>query len=95
MEKTDSELAQFNRESLYRLLNFYREYVPDLAELVEPLRQLWGQDARLWTPEASECVHKVALHVITAQRWLDADLTAELCMDTRVSSRGIATLLLQ
>ena len=45
IEKTDGELARFNRASLFGLLNFYREYVPDFAELVELLRQLLGQDA--------------------------------------------------
>ena len=37
MEKLDGELAQFNWASLYGLLNFYREYVPAFAQLVEPL----------------------------------------------------------
>ena len=60
MEKMDGELARFNWASLYGLLNFYREYVPAFAELVEPLRQLLGQDAHLWTPEAGECIHEVA-----------------------------------
>ena len=44
IEKTDGELARFNRASLYGLLNFYREYVPAFTNLVEPLRQLLGQD---------------------------------------------------
>ena len=34
---------------LYGLLNFYLEYVPAFAALVEPLRHLLRQDARLWT----------------------------------------------
>ena len=95
IEKTDGELARANRASLYGLLNFYREYVPAFAELVEPLRQLLGQDARPWTPEAGECVREVARRVIKAPRWLNADLSEELRMETRVSSRGIAALLLQ
>ena len=37
IEKTNGELARFNRASLYGLLNFYREYVPAFAELVKPL----------------------------------------------------------
>ena len=47
MEKMDSEPAWFNWASLYGLLNFYKEYVPAFAELVEPLWQLLGQDAQL------------------------------------------------
>ena len=65
------------------------------AELVEPLCQLLGQNAHPWMPEAGECIREVAWHVITALRWLNADLSAELRMETRVSSHGIATLLLQ
>ena len=95
IEKTDGELARANRASLYALLNFYREYVLAFAELVKPLRQLLGQDAHPWTPEAGECIHEVARRVIKAPRWLNADLSEELRMETRVSSRGIAALLLQ
>ena len=91
----DGELAQFNWASLYGLLNLYREYVPAFAELVEPFRQLLGQDTQPWMLEAKECIYKVAQQVITALHWLNADLTAELKMETRVTSRGKATLLLQ
>ena len=95
IEKMDGELAWFNWASFYGLLNYYREYVPAFAELVEPLRQLLGQDARPELPEAGECVREVAQCVIKAPCGLNADLTAELQMETRVSSRSIATLLLQ
>ena len=37
LEKLDGELAQANQVSLYGLLNFYREYIPDFTELIEPL----------------------------------------------------------
>ena len=37
IEKMDGELARFNWASLYGLLNFYREYIPASAKLVEPL----------------------------------------------------------
>ena len=47
IDKLDGELAPFNRVSLYGLLDFYREYVLAFAELVKPLHQLLGQDARL------------------------------------------------
>ena len=95
IEKTDGELAWFNRVSLYGLLNFYREYIQAFTKLVEPLCQLLGQDAQLWMPEAGECICEVVWCVISAPRWLNADLTAELRMETRVSSHGITTLLLQ
>ena len=44
---------------------------------------------------AGECIHKVAQCIVTALHWLNADLSAKLRMETRVSSHGIATLLLQ
>ena len=56
IEKMDGELGRVNWASLYGLLNFYREYVPAFAELVDPLHQLLGQEARPWTPEAGECI---------------------------------------
>ena len=64
IEKMDGELARANRASLYGLLNFYREYVPAFAKLVKPLRQLLGQDACPWMPEAGECIREVARCVI-------------------------------
>ena len=42
------------------MLNFYQEYIPVFAKLVEPLRCLIRQDARLWTHWATEALHKVA-----------------------------------
>ena len=95
IEKMDGELARVNRASLYGLLNFYREYVPAFAELVEPLRQLLGQDTYPWTLEAGECVREVVRRVFKVLRWLNADLSEGLRMETRVSSCGIAALLLQ
>ena len=49
ISKTDEELGRMSRPSLYGLLNFYREYVPAFATLVEPLRHLLRQDACPWT----------------------------------------------
>ena len=44
MEKLDGELAWFNWASLYGLLNFYREYVPAIAKLVEALMLTLGPE---------------------------------------------------
>ena len=51
--KTHQEYAHMNRSSLYGLLNFYRDYVPQFAELTQPIHKLLGQDATEWTEEAS------------------------------------------
>ena len=51
--KTHQEYAHMNRSSLYGLLNFYRDYVPQFAELAEPICKLLGQDTTKWTEEAS------------------------------------------
>ena len=72
---------------MYGLLDFYREYVLAFAELVKPLHQLLGQDARLWMAAAGEYIHEVAWHVDTGLHWLNADLLAKLYIETRVRSK--------
>ena len=42
-----------NCSLLYGLLNFYCDYVPHFAELMEPIHRLLGQDTTEWTEEAS------------------------------------------
>ena len=94
IEKSDGELAWFNWASLYGLLNFYREYVPALTKLVKLLHQLLSQDTQPWMIAAEGCIHEVAWCIVTVLHWLNANLMAELHMETRVSSCGIAALLL-
>ena len=48
ISKTGKELDIMSCPSLYGLLNFYQEYIPAFAELVEPLRRLLWQDANPW-----------------------------------------------
>ena len=38
LRATDDEIVSQHRSAVYGLLNFYREYVPQFAELTEPLR---------------------------------------------------------
>ena len=83
-----------SRPSLYGLLNFFREYVPAFAELVEPLRRLLRQDARPWTKQAVDSVCEVARRVLESPKWLNATLDKELRMEARVSMTGIAVILL-
>ena len=45
MEKMDCELARMNWASLYRLLNYYREYAPASTKLVKPISLILSQDA--------------------------------------------------
>ena len=95
MKMTEQQLEKSNRTSLYGLLNFYREYIPNFAEVTEPIRELLGSDSKPWTGKATEAVKK-ALHRITnGPRWLNFDPSSETRMETRLSPGGIAAILLQ
>ena len=95
LTKSEEELARMNRASLYGLLNFYREYLPAFAETTEPLRELLGQDAQPWTTQATEAVRRTITAITNTPRWLNADLAQEIRMESRVTSAGIAVVLLQ
>ena len=94
-ESTHEELRGVNRSSLYGLLNFFREYVPDFAERTEPLRKLLSNDAAPWTPEATNAVRDTVSKVLSGVPWINFDAEAELRMELKVSPGGLAAVLLQ
>ena len=47
---TDEEMDYRTPATLYGILSFYREYIPDLAPRPEPLRELPVNAATLWGP---------------------------------------------
>ncbi len=94
-QKSEMELSRMNRASLYGLLNFFREYVPTFAEITEPIRELLGQDAKRWTPEATAAVQAVTTRITSSPRWLNFDPAEELRVETRVCRSGLAIILLQ
>ena len=65
MEKLDGEFEGVNLESLYGLLDFYREYFPVFDMLIKLLCQILSQNAQLWMPEAWEYIHEVVWCVLT------------------------------
>ena len=89
------ELARMNRAALYGLLNFYREYVPHFAEVTEPIRRLLGNDARPWTDAATLAVQEVVALILNGVEWLAFDRARELRVESRVSSLGLAIVMLQ
>ena len=92
---TDEELSRTNRASLFGLLNFFREYVPTFAEQVEPLRELLGQDSKLWTPQATKAVRGLVGQVMGTCRWMNPAMDEELRMEVRLSPGGLAAVVLQ
>ena len=69
----DHEITRLRRSHLYGLLNFYREYVPDFAEVSEPLRKLLSHDSLRWTPEAIEAVRLTITRALAGVPWLAFD----------------------
>ena len=79
---------------MYGLLNFYREYVPNFAEVSEPLRKLLSQDSLRWTPESIEAVRLTVAKALSGVPWLAFDPSQELRMETRLVPEALSVLLL-
>ena len=47
---SDEAMDHRTPATLYGILSFYREYIPDFAAKTEPLRELLGNDATPWGP---------------------------------------------
>ena len=71
MTRTHNKMSAMNRVSLYELLNFYWDYVPQFAELTEPIRQTLSQDSSEWTPTASAIVKRLAAFLVGSPRWVN------------------------
>ena len=84
-----------NRASLFGLLNFFREYVPRFPEMIEPLRELLGQDSKAWTPKVTAAVRGVVDSVVGTCRWMNPAMEEELRMEVRVAPGGLVAVVLQ
>ena len=95
LQAKTAQLAKTNRAALFGLLNFYREYVPHFGEVTEPLRQLLGDDSKVWTESVTASVREVAALILNGVPWLAFDRNKELCVETRVTSAGVSAVMLQ
>jgi hypothetical protein len=73
VEASTDKLRKLNRAALFGLLNFYREYVPQFAEVTEPIRRLLGDDCKSWTEVATTAVKEVASLILNQVKWLAFD----------------------
>ena len=71
MTRTHNKMSAMNRASLDELLNFYWDYVPQFAELIEPIRQTLSQDSSEWTPTALAIVKRLATFLVGSLRWVN------------------------
>jgi hypothetical protein len=89
------KLRKLNRAALFGLLNFYREYVPQFAEVTEPIRRLLGDDCKAWTEVATTAVKEVAALILNGVKWLAFDREQPLLVESRVTPIGLSVVMMQ
>lgn len=62
--------------------------------MTEPIRELLGQDSKEWTVAASQAVKNVASYLVKSSRWLNMAPDQEARLESRVTTKGLAVLLL-
>ena len=73
LELPHKEMLAIPPHSLYGLLNFFQNYVPDFAICTKPIRKLLSHLHDNWTIEHTECAKDVLSRILNAMPLLNFD----------------------
>lgn len=88
-----------NRKELQSILgtvNYIREYIPNLADLIHPLRSLLKKNTKfVWTVNHTECLNKIKKAVASVADLSNFDPNKKIVIQCDASQFGLGAVLLQ
>lgn len=89
--KTKKEL-----EKILGLINFYRQFIPNLSELTSSLRMLLKNDVTfMWLPEYARALEAIKNKIVTAPLLSNFDAKKDITIQADASQNGLGCCLLQ
>lgn len=88
-----------NKKDLQKLLgmiNYVRNFVPNLAEISQPFRELLKKNVIFeWLPSHTECLDKIKELITGAPTLKTFDVTKDITIETDASKHSLGCCLMQ
>lgn len=91
----EDQLSKMARPRIYGLLNYYRGYVPNFTQLIEPLRELLSKPHLPWTSLHTTCVKETVAKILSGVPLVNFDPASPLRVETYYGPNGLIGTLLQ
>lgn len=83
-------------QKLLGMINYIRSYIPNLAELCQPLRELLKKNILFqWSQKHTECVEKIKKLIMNAEILKPFDSNKQITLQTDASKYGLGCCMMQ
>lgn len=88
--------SKIELQKILGMINFFRQFIPNLFELSSSLRMLLKNDAMfMWLPEHTKALEVIKNKIVTAPVLSNFDSKKEISVQTDASQSGLGYCLLQ
>jgi len=78
------------------MINFLRNFIPNLSEKIAPLRELLKKNVQFhWLPVHEKCLNKIKQEIVNAPVLANFDSNKEITIQADASQHGLGCCLLQ
>lgn len=83
-------------QSIIGMINFLRNFIPNLSEKIAPLRELLKKDVKFqWLPVHENCLNKIKEEIANAPVLANFDINKEITIQADASQYGLGCCLMQ
>ena len=94
LDLSEEDLANTSQARLFGLLSYFRNYCPNFATRVTPLRKLVSNDALPWTSAHTKCFRELVQYVVDTVPIINFDPWSPARLEVSIGPQGIAGVLL-
>ena len=96
IEKIEPPKDKTDLQKLLGMINYFRSFIPNLADICHPLRELLKKIfAFIWLPIHNECLSKIKNIIFNAPTLKTFDINKEITIEADASKFGLGCCLMQ